>query len=117
MEVEMKVLGGERMAKQHDDMAQIFKALCDPNRLIILDMLRTREKCACEILEELHISQSTLSHHMKVLCDSEIVVCESRGKWKYYSLGKQGLERAYHILADLMKCTEVEYSGSTANCE
>ncbi len=105
------------MARQHHDMARIFKALCDSNRLIILDMLRNGEKCACEILDELLISQSTLSYHMKILCDSQIVVCESRGKWKYYSLGKQGLERAYHILAELVECTEIEYSASTANCE
>ncbi len=105
------------MAREHDDMARIFKALCDPNRLIIVDMLRNGEKCACEILEELHIAQSTLSHHLKILCDSEIVVCEARGKWKYYSLNKKGLERAYDILAELMKSAELEYSASSANCD
>lgn len=105
------------MAKQHHDMARIFKALCDSNRLIILDMLRTGEKCACEVLDELHISQSTLSHHMKILCDSEIVACESRGKWKYYTLNKQGLDAAYQILGDLLKCAEVEHSPSGADCD
>jgi len=105
------------MAKQHDDMARVFKALCDPNRLIIVDMLRTGERCACEILDELPISQSTLSHHLKILCESEIVVCESKGKWKYYSLGRQGLEKAYHIVGELMECAELEYSASTANCD
>ena len=105
------------MARQHEDVARIFKALCDSNRLMIVDMLRTGERCACEILEKLHISQSTLSHHMKILCDSEIVICESRGKWKYYALGKEGLEKAYQILSELMECAEAEYSVSTASCD
>lgn len=105
------------MARQHDDMARIFKALCDPNRLIVLDMLRSGEKCACEILEELHVSQSTLSHHMKILCDSDIVMCESRGKWKYYTLGKEGLETAYETLGGLVECAEADYVASSANCE
>ncbi len=105
------------MATQHDDIALTFKALCDPNRLIILDMLRSGERCACEILDELHIAQSTLSHHMKILCDSQIVVCESRGKWKYYRLSKQGLETGYRILGELVECADAEHSGSTADCD
>ena len=50
--------------------ARIFKAFCDENRLQILELLRTGEKCACALLEQLHISQSTLSYHMRILCDS-----------------------------------------------
>lgn len=105
------------MDRQHDDMTRIFKALCDSNRLIVVDMLRTGEKCACEILEELNISQSTLSHHMKILCDSEIITCESRGKWKYYRLSKQGLETAYRILGELVECAGAEYAGSITDCD
>ena len=53
--------------------ALIFKAFCDENRVRILNLLRGGEKCACRLLEELSISQPTLSHHMKILCDSGIV--------------------------------------------
>lgn len=105
------------MAKLHDDLAQIFKALSDPNRIIILDMLRTGEKCACEILDELHISQSTLSHHMKILCDSLIVTCDQRGKWKYYSISKTSLEIALNAISELMEVADIEYLGSSVNCE
>ena len=60
--------------------ARIFKAFCDENRLQILELLRTGEKCACALLEQLHISQSTLSYHMRILCDSGIVSRPHRGK-------------------------------------
>ena len=53
--------------------ARIFKAFCDENRLAILALLQSSEKCACKLLEELNIQQSTLSHHMKILCDAGIV--------------------------------------------
>ena len=52
------------MASEYIENAKVFKAFCDENRLRILELLRSGEKCACKLLEELHISQSTLSHHM-----------------------------------------------------
>ena len=55
-------------------IADVFKAFCDENRIRILKLLTTGEKCACKLLEELNITQPTLSHHMKILCDSGIVV-------------------------------------------
>lgn len=55
------------MASAYKETARVFKAFCDENRLQILEMLRSGEKCACKLLEKLQISQSTLSHHMKIL--------------------------------------------------
>ena len=52
--------------------ARVFKALCDPKRLAILEQLRDGEKCACMLLEPMDLTQSGLSYHMKVLCDSVI---------------------------------------------
>ena len=65
-----------------------FKALGDENRLKIMDMLSCGEICACEILLELDITQSTLSHHMKILCDCSMVIPRKAGKWTFYSLNK-----------------------------
>ena len=65
-----------------------FKALGDENRLKIIDMLSCGEICACEILLELEITQSTLSHHMKILCDCSLVIPRKEGKWTYYSLNE-----------------------------
>ena len=62
-------------------LAGMFKALGDENRIKILKLLQSGEKCACVLLDDLHITQPTLSHHMKILCDSEIVVGRKEGKW------------------------------------
>ena len=61
------------------DIACIFKALSDENRIRILKILHGEEKCACQLLDELNISQPTLSHHMKILCDVGIVVGRKEG--------------------------------------
>ncbi|ASM39962.1 ArsR/SmtB family transcription factor [Campylobacter sputorum] len=85
------------------DNSRVFKAFCDPNRLKILDILCSGEKCACVLLEELDIKQPSLSHHMKILCDSNIVKCRKDGKWMYYSLNEDGLDMAKNLL-DNIKC-------------
>ena len=74
-------------------VATVFKAFCDENRLQILESLRAGEKCACELLEEMQITQPTLSHHMKILCDSGIVVGRKEGKWMQYSISGEGIEK------------------------
>ncbi len=83
--------------------AKVFKAFCDVNRLQILELLRTGEKCACVILENLNISQSTLSYHMKILCESGIVVGRNEGKWTHYSIDNKGCEKAKNLLDILTK--------------
>lgn len=55
-------------------------------------MHRTGEKCACKLLDDLHITQSTLSHHMKILCDAGIVQGRKDGKWVYYSISPEGAD-------------------------
>ena len=77
--------------------AAIFKAFCDENRIRILKLLITGEKCACKLLEEINITQPTLSHHMKILCDSGIVVGRKEGKWTYYSISSEGLRLCYEM--------------------
>lgn len=72
-----------------EDVKRI-KALGDENRLAILELLQEGEKCACVILEELEITQPTLSHHMKILCDSGIVDSYKEGKWMHYSISEEG---------------------------
>ena len=54
----------------HQENAKVFKALCDPKRLAILEQLRSGEKCACVLQGPLDLTQSGLSYHMKILCDS-----------------------------------------------
>ena len=89
------------MEKSNEEIGKIFKALGDSNRLKILDLIKMEEKCACKLLEELKIGQSTLSHNMKILCDSKIVNCRKDGKWSHYSLNKEIYRELESILKDI----------------
>lgn len=83
--------------------AVVFKAFCNEYRLQILERLSTGEKCACDLQKYLDISQSTLSHHMKVLCASGIVEARQEGKWTHYSISRKGAARAEELLAALTR--------------
>jgi len=90
----------------------LFKALADKNRLMIVDMLTSGELCACKILEKFNITQPTLSHHMKILCDCGLVNGRKEGKWMYYSISAEGSEKAMLFLQKLTAAT----IGETNNC-
>ena len=92
---------GEKMTSVSKETARVFKAFCDENRLQILELLRGGEKCACRLLEEMSISQPTLSHHMKILCYSGIVVGRKEGKWMHYRLSPEGIRIAKDYLTGL----------------
>ena len=93
--------------------AEMFKALCDENRIRILKLLQNGEKCACVLLDDLHISQPTLSHHMKILCDSGIVVSRKEGKWMHYSISPEGSE---NVVSMLRKLTATNEQGASCRC-
>ena len=82
-------------------IARIFKAFCDENRIRIIKLLRSGEKCACKLLEEVNVTQPTLSHHMKILCAAEIVVGRKEGKWTHYSISEKGVAQAKECLRHL----------------
>ena len=88
------------MATTYTEAAKVFKAFCDENRLQILALLRSGEKCACKLLDDLHITQPTLSHHMKLLCDAGVVQGRKEGKWVHYSLNPAGAKRAKKLLEE-----------------
>ena len=69
-----------------EELAAICKAMSDPNRLRIIEMLTQGEKCGCRLLEELQVTQPTLSHHMKVLSDCGLVSSRKNGRWHHYSI-------------------------------
>ena len=83
------------------ELALVCKALGDENRVQIIKMLTGGELCACKILDAFNITQPTLSHHMKILCESGIVRGRKEGKWVYYSIDKEGSEVALSLLASL----------------
>lgn len=72
--------------------ADVFKALADESRLSVLAALSERgETCACELLEGLGIGQSTLSHHMRLLCECGLVTARKDGRWQRYTLDRERL--------------------------
>ena len=69
-----------------------LKVINDNTRLTILQLLsKNGTMCACKILEELNITQGTLSHHMKVLTDAGLVSFVKKGKWCHYTLVNESL--------------------------
>ena len=78
---------------------KILKALGEETRIHIFELLRTGKFCACNILEKLNITQPTLSHHMKILCDSGIVIAEKDWKWTHYSLNEDKLQEVLDYLS------------------
>lgn len=88
------------MEKSYKEIARIYKAFGDENRLHILELLKGGEHCACELLDELQISQSTLSHHMKILVDAGIVDGRKEGKWMHYLINQAGIMKAIEFLSN-----------------
>lgn len=89
------------MENIHQHNATVFKAFCDEKRLAILALLQSGEKCACVLIDEMGISQSSLSYHMKILCESGVIIARQEGKWTHYSLSENGSQSALELLIKL----------------
>ncbi|MBW6515141.1 MAG: metalloregulator ArsR/SmtB family transcription factor [Candidatus Cloacimonetes bacterium] len=86
---------------KYNDLSKLFKVLSDPTRIQILDILSCGTLCACDILESLRISQSTLSHHMKVLMDCGLVIGEKKSTWMHYSLDQARVKDLHDLLDNI----------------
>ncbi len=86
------------------DYAVICKALGDSNRLQIVTMLSDGEKCACKLLEKFEITQPTLSHHMRILCECGLVDMRKDGKWSHYTLNAEVLHSFQTFINELNSC-------------
>ncbi len=93
----------------YEDIALIFKALSDTRRLMILDLLKNGEECACLLGQQLDMAQSSLSYHMKILCDSGMVDSRQEGKWTHYKISEAGSKYALDLLRD-MTATNVDFN-------
>lgn len=94
------------------DVALICKALGDPNRLRIVKMLSDGEKCGCKLLEAFDITQPTLSHHMRILCECGLVETRKEGKWSHYSLNCETLSTFKRLIGTLNCC-----KGGDCECQ
>ena len=73
--------------KARGALADRFKALSDPTRVAIVNRLAGAEEvCVCVFVDELDVSQPTVSHHLKVLREAGLVESTRRGTWAYYRL-------------------------------
>jgi ArsR family transcriptional regulator, arsenate/arsenite/antimonite-responsive transcriptional repressor len=82
--------------------AELFKALADPARVRIVNVLATTAEpvCGCELVEPLGLAQPTVSHHLKKLVEAGLLEREQRGKWAYFSLKRDAVEKLAAV-ADL----------------
>ena len=94
------------MENVYEMRARVFKALCDERRQRILELLHSGEKCACVLIEEMDMPQSSLSYHMKILCDSGIVESREEGKWTHYRISRPGSENAIALLREITAVQE-----------
>ncbi len=80
--------------RQAERIAALAKALGDPIRVQLVDVLRRHagEVCVCELTPLFDVGQPTVSHHLKVLREAGIVDSERRGLWAYYYVAPDALE-------------------------
>ncbi len=99
---------------------KVFKALGDSKRAMIVDMLSCGELCACMILEKFEMSQSTLSHHMKILRECGLVNGRGEGKWTYYSLDTDVIEKTkqfFDVITSVKEnCICIESNSRCTEC-
>ena len=95
----------------------ICRAMGDRNRLTIVESLSEGEKCACHLLEELNITQPTLSHHMSVLSESGLIHDRKEGRWHYYSLDCETIAEFKDFVNSLSCCGTTEAKKIRKCCE
>lgn len=74
------------MKDKYEEYTKLVKAIADPSRLKILDILSCGEQCACDLLDSFEFTQPTLSHHMKILMECGLVSSRKEGTWMKYTL-------------------------------
>lgn len=93
--------GGVMTLDDAERTARTFKALGDPTRVRLLSLIAASgegEACICDLTEPVGLSQPTVSHHMKILVDAGLATREQRGRWAYYRVVDDALDRASRSL-------------------
>jgi ArsR family transcriptional regulator, arsenate/arsenite/antimonite-responsive transcriptional repressor len=84
-----------------------FKALSDPIRLQVLELLREQEMCVCDLCDRIDIAQSKLSFHLKTLKAARLVRSRQEGRWIYYSLNLPQLVELEQYLAEFRRFSPI----------
>src|SRR5215204_6608205 len=89
-------------AEAAQQLATVLKAIAEPTRLRLLSLVAAHsdgEACICDLIDPVHLSQPTVSHHMKVLVDAGLLTREPRGKWAFYRLVPGAFDALAQFLA------------------
>ncbi|MDU5337190.1 metalloregulator ArsR/SmtB family transcription factor [Enterococcus sp.] len=100
----------------YEEMSKTLKALADPKRLKIIDLLSCGSLCACDILDRFEFTQPTLSHHMKVLEAAGVVLVTKKGTWHHYQLTESFVDQFMGSMMQLFSDTD-DCICKTKNCE
>lgn len=100
----------------YEEMSKTLKALADPKRLKIIDLLSCGSLCACDILDHFDFTQPTLSHHMKVLEAAGVVLVTKKGTWHHYQLTESFVDQFMGSMMQLFSDTD-DCICKTKNCE
>ena len=112
-----EIKAGTKIEMNNEQFARISKALSDPNRLQIIQMITDQERCACKLLEHFNITQPTLSHHMRILSDCNLIQTRKDGKWSHYSMNMETLEAYQNYINMLYKAALASNVGKgECNC-
>ncbi len=84
-----------------------FKAMSDPIRLQVLELLREQELCVCDLCDRIDIAQSKLSFHLKTLKSAGLVRSRQEGRWIYYSLNLPQLVELEQYLAEFRRFSAI----------
>lgn len=95
---------------------QLFHALSDETRLAVIQMLRSGERCVCELQDELDAAQSRLSFHLRVLKDAGILTDRKEGRWVYYCLNKDVFNELSEVVGELKPSRRVLTVKSASDC-
>ena len=79
-----------------------FKALGDPTRLRILEIVAGGERCVCDLVDQIDVPQPLLSHHLKTLREAGILTHRKEGRWSYYALDRERLDACHGVIAEAL---------------
>jgi len=85
------------------DMITIFKALSEPLRVEVIELLREQEMCVCDLCDRLNVAESKLSFHLKTLKQAGLVRSRQEGRWIYYRLNLSRLVELEEYLSDFRR--------------